>query len=281
MADIPRTSLERVLARAVELQSMPDEPGESISETRLLEIAREVGIDPQHVRQALAEELTHSLIVEDDTGPLLAPLGSSVASAQRTVPGTPSSLLTAIEAALPNLEMMVPVRRSGDRLILEPRHDKLGNFMRSLGIGGRRFDLVRLDQLAITATRVDDSRSVLRLDAVLSGARRSERATVVAISSVMFLMAASISIPIIVFSLAVPAFAAVTASLLGIVAAGASWLSWRSASKRYRTLLSRVQNRIEFLLDEIQSNRLEQPPSLLDRMLKTGASLQSSLDRLK
>jgi len=56
MSELPRTALERVLARAAELQTTTSESGETISEARLLEIAREVGLDVQHVRQAIAEE---------------------------------------------------------------------------------------------------------------------------------------------------------------------------------------------------------------------------------
>lgn len=275
MADLPRTALERVLARAVELQSSTDEPGDTVSEARLLEIAKEVGLDAQHVRQALAEERAQSALAEPESGPLLASFGNSVVSAQRTVTGTPSSLLTRLESILPGLELMVPVRRTGERLILEPRHDPFGNFMRSLGIGGRRFDLVRLDQLVVTATQVDETRSVLRFDAVLSGVRRSERTSAVAIIAVLFLLVASIAIPATVFSLVIPAYAFLSLSLLTLGAAGVSWLTWRSIVRRYRTLLSRVQNRIEFLLDETQQGRLEQPPSLLDRMLKAGANWQS------
>ena len=53
---LPRVALERVLARATELQSAGADAPEAISESRLLEVAREVGIDTNHVRQALAEE---------------------------------------------------------------------------------------------------------------------------------------------------------------------------------------------------------------------------------
>ena len=63
MADepaIPRDALERVLARATELQGVSGEPSEAISESRLMEVAREVGIDAQHLRQALAEERARS-----------------------------------------------------------------------------------------------------------------------------------------------------------------------------------------------------------------------------
>lgn len=272
MSELPRTALERVLARAAELQTVTSEPGETISEARLLEIAKEVGLDVQHVRQAIAEERAQIVLAEPETGPLLSSLGPSIVSAQRTVSGKPAALLSHLETTLPRLELMVPIRRTAERLILEPRRDPLGNFMRSMGLGGRRFDLVRLDQLVVTATPVDETKTVLRFDAVVSGARGSERTSAVALSVLFFLLAAAVSIPAFVFGLVVPGFAVATVALLTAVAAAGSWFAWRSVSRRFRTLLARVQNRVEYLLDEAQEGRLEQPPSLLDRMLKGGTN---------
>lgn len=275
MSELPRTALERVLARASELQTTGSaEPGDTISEARLVEIAKEVGLDVQHVRQAIAEERAQVVLAEPENGPLLSSLGPSVVSAQRTVTGSPSELLARLEGMLPRLEMMVPIRRTGDRLMLEPRQDTISNFMRSLGVGGRRFDLVRLDQLVVTATRVDEGRTVLRFDAVMAGARSSERTSAMVISVMLFLLAAAVAIPAFVFSLVLPGFAIATVGVLTAPAAGGSWLTWRSVRRRFRTLVARVQNRVEFLLDEAQQGKLEQPPSLLDRMLKGGSNWQ-------
>ncbi|GAB1342618.1 hypothetical protein [Gemmatimonas sp.] len=269
MSELPRTALERVLARASELQNTdPGEPGDTISEARLVEIAREVGLDVQHVRQAIAEERAQLTIPGATTDGWLATVGPAVVSAQRTVTGTPEQLLRNLEAFLPRNEYMVPVRRTTDRIVWEPRRDPLGNFFRSLGSGGRRYDLVRLDQLVVSATRVDDTRSVLRFDAVVDGARRSVRtATLGAIgASVLVLFMAAV--PLLFFALAVPQVAAVTLGLLAAAAAGVSWLSWRTMVKTFRTMVGRVQQRVEFLLDEAQHGRLEQSPSLLEKMLK-------------
>ena len=145
MRDLPRTALERVLARASELQNTePGEPGDTISEARLVEIAREVGLDVQHVRQAIAEERAQVTLPVTGSSGLLASIGPAVVSAQRTVPGTPEQLLRDLDAFLPRHEYMVAVRRTADRVVWEPRRDPLGNFFRSLGSGGRRFDLVRV-----------------------------------------------------------------------------------------------------------------------------------------
>jgi hypothetical protein len=270
MSELPRTALERVLARAAELQNTePGESGDTISEARLVEIAREVGLDVQHVRQAIAEERAQVTVPGATAGSgWLTSVGPAVVSAQRTVNGTPEQLLRAVEAFLPRNESLVPVRRTADRTVWEPRRDPLGNFFRSLGSGGRRFDLVRLDQLVVSATRVDDTRSVLRFDAVVDGARRSVRTATLGAAGAGVLVVFMAAVPLLFFALAVPQIAAVTLALLAAIAAAVTWLSWRTLANTFRTMVGRVQQRLEFLLDEAQQGRLESAPSLLDKMLK-------------
>lgn len=268
-SDLPRTALERVLARASELQnSLPAEPGDSISEERLVEIAKEVGLDVQHVRQAIAEERAQVAVPAADSGGLLSSLGPAVVSAQRTVNGTPDQLLRTLESFLPRQEYMTCVRRGSDRMVWEPRRDPLGNFFRSLGSGGRRFDLVRLDQLVITATRVDDTRSVLRFDAVVDGARRSVRTATIGAAAAGLLVLFMAAVPLLFLTLAAAQFAIVTMGLLAAIVAGVTWFTWRTLGRTFRAMLGRVQQRLEFLLDEAQQGRLDPAPSLLDRMLK-------------
>ena len=113
MSELPRTALERVLARAAELQNTePGEPGDTISEARLVEIAKEVGLDVQHVQQAMAEERAQLTLPLSERGGWLSAVGPAVISAQRTVNGTPDQLLRNLEAFLPLNEYMVAIRRS-------------------------------------------------------------------------------------------------------------------------------------------------------------------------
>jgi hypothetical protein len=270
MADdsISRGALERVLARASELQaSAPGDASDAISESRLLEIAQEVGLDVNHVRQAIAEERAQLPMTVAERGPMLDALGEVFVGAQRVVPGTPGELLQRLEAVLPRGELLLPVRRTGDRLILEPRRDPLGNVFRAMGVGGRRFDLVRVDSVVVSAMPVDATRSVLRFDAVLTGARSLERTTVLITSALLWLIVVAIAVPMLVFSLVLPTFAAVTVGLLSVIAAGGSWLTWRGIKARYRAMLGRVQMRLDALLDEAEAGRLTPPASLLDRLL--------------
>src|SRR5215510_9242659 len=86
-ARIDRAALERILSRASELQSATGDTPEEFTEEQLLELGREVGLSPQHLRQALAEERTRSVLPENENGIAASLFGPSRISASRTVPG--------------------------------------------------------------------------------------------------------------------------------------------------------------------------------------------------
>src|SRR4051794_27942351 len=96
-ARLDRASLERVLARAAELQSTTgDTPEEEFTEEQLIELGKEVGLSSQHLRQAMAEERTRSMDQEPETGLAASLFGPSRVSAWRTVEGKAQDVLATI-----------------------------------------------------------------------------------------------------------------------------------------------------------------------------------------
>src|SRR3982750_1180133 len=97
---LDRTSLERVLARAAELQgtAADTESGEQFTEEQLIELGKEVGLSPQNLRQALAEESTRADWPDDERGIAVSMFGPSRVRASCTVPGRPTDVLAAIDA---------------------------------------------------------------------------------------------------------------------------------------------------------------------------------------
>ena len=60
---LDREALERVLARAAELQATEADPAEpALSEQQLIDVGKEVGLSPQHLRQAMAEERSRIVV---------------------------------------------------------------------------------------------------------------------------------------------------------------------------------------------------------------------------
>src|SRR5918911_1021892 len=95
---LDRQALERVLARAAELQGATAIPESSdlISESEVHEIAKEVGLSPATINQALAEERTR-IHVPEERGLVAQVAGAGYATATRTVPGNSRDILATID----------------------------------------------------------------------------------------------------------------------------------------------------------------------------------------
>jgi hypothetical protein len=283
MADepsIPRDALERVLARATELQGTTGEATDALSESRLLEVAREVGIDAQHLRQALAEERARIAFDAPEGGPVLDALGSALVHGQRVVQGGASDVQARLDGWLPRMEGLAVRRKAAQRTSWEPRRDPLGNALRALGAGGRRFDLVRADQVLAAVTPVDDGKSVVRFDVELSGVRKSHRATAlglaVGLNAAVF---TAISIPVL-FIANGNANSAGMLGGLGVLAAvqtGIGFGIWRAVKNSYRRAVARVQLRVDQMLDDLEQGAMQPPPSVIGQV--TNALLSAATKR--
>jgi hypothetical protein len=97
---LDRATIERVLARAAELQASSgsgDDGIANLSESQLLEIGKEVGISSTTLTQALAEERSR-IAVPEDHGLVASITGPAVATASRAVRGTPSEILASLDS---------------------------------------------------------------------------------------------------------------------------------------------------------------------------------------
>ena len=97
------------------------ETGEEFTEEQLLELGREVGLSPQNLRQALAEERTRSIVPDEERGVAASLFGPSRVRAARTVPGKASEVLAAVDAWMQRQELLIVKRHHADRIVWEPR----------------------------------------------------------------------------------------------------------------------------------------------------------------
>jgi hypothetical protein len=171
-ARLDRSSLERVLARAAELQSTSGDTVEEFTEEQLLELGREVGLSPQNLRQALAEERTRSITPDEEYGVVASLFGPSRVRAERTVAGVPAEVLASIDTWMQRQELLIVKRHHADRIVWEPRRDFVVGVKRALRVGGRDYALSRAFEVSATVIAVDDSRVHVGLDADF----RSQRA---------------------------------------------------------------------------------------------------------
>jgi hypothetical protein len=252
-AKIDRAAVERVLARALELQaSGPGDPQEQLSEAQLLDLAKEVGLDAVNLRQALAEERTRVTI--PDEGGLLARLyGGATASAQRTVRGTPVQVLRALDDWMQRQEGLAVQRYfSSERVVWEAKRGIVGAVQRT--VSGRGLALARASDVAATAIAVDDSHVLVRLDARLAGYR-----ALMAQQNVAF-TGAGLVVGGILAVLSFPLFAiAAPAALI----APAGFAAGRSSHQRS---VQRAQLALEQVLDRLERGEAGRPPTLLSML---------------
>lgn len=243
---LDRAGLERVLARATELQSAVGDSPEALSEQQLLDLGSEVGIAPEHLRQALAEEQRRGLL-PPETGLEAALAGASSIAAARVVSGTPASVLTALDSAMQRDEVLVLKRRFPERLTWEAQHGLIGRLRRGLALGGRRYHLARATDVSAGVAAVDGTRVHVRLVANFGDVRtrRLEMASVVALA--LLLTAAPL------FAIDVtPALAILPPVLMGSVVLAVT-------RRRYRRMLARTQVALEQVLDKLEYE--PSPPS--------------------
>jgi hypothetical protein len=252
-AKIDRDAVERILTRALELQAeAPHDPQGQLSETQLLELAKEVGLDPVNLRQAIAEERTRVGLPEE-RGLLARLYGVAAASAQRIVRGTPAQVLKALDDWMQRQESLVPQRYFTDeRIVWEARRDVVAVVRRT--VSGRGYALSRASDVAATAFALDDARVLVRLDARLGGYRAlmaQQNAALTGVGLVTGGVLAVLSFPL--FAVAVPAALLVPAGL----AAG------RASHQR---TVARAQLALEQVLDRLERGEAGRPPTLLSML---------------
>jgi hypothetical protein len=247
---LDRTAIERVLARAAELQvatSTADQSG-LLTEAQLVEIAKEAGISPTVVSQALAEERSRIAFREEE-GFVASVTGPAIATASRTVRGTPADVLNTVDNWMQREESLQVQRRFPDRVTWEPRAGFIGQIQRGLNISGRGFYLTRANQVAATILPVDAERVLVRLDADLSESR-SGRVRVGTGSLIAGMLASGVVAVLGSVMLVPEAFlllggAAAVPTLLG---AGAGY----SIGKGHRQVVMRAQLALEQALDRLE-----------------------------
>ena len=258
---LDRAALDRVLGRAAELAVSSPDGLESLTEERIIEIGREVGIAEAHLRQALAEERTR-LVVPEEPGIVAQYFGAGRASASRTVHGRPEAVLAALDRWMQTEECLQVKRRFPDRITWEARRDLVGNIKRGFNLGGRGYSLSKAAEVGATVVAVDESRSLVRLDADLEPPRRG---TVVWSSITAGLGTAGGA------ALAAVALVANVPLIIGAAAGGAVALSAvagaAAIAKAHRKLVARAQLALDQVLDQLEHGLIASPkPRLLDQI---------------
>lgn len=238
-----RGALERVLARAMELHVRGEDTdavrSDELSESRVLDIAREVGIAPEAVRQAIAEERARSPLAEAQRESD-AMLTDPTISAARVLAGSPAELLGRVEALLARDESLGVIRRYPDRIVLEPRRGLMDQLTRSMDFGGKGYYLSRASEVVVSVGAVDARRAHVALAADLRSARNKQVATPVWLVVIGVLA----GVPLAVLTV-FPWLGVVPPLVLG-------WLGWKLARGAWRSLRRQALVSMERTLDKLE-----------------------------
>jgi hypothetical protein len=249
---VSRGALERVLARAAELQAASgddSEPSDALTEEQILDLGREVGLSPENLRQALAEERAQiQPLMPSAAGFGDQLFGVARVAAQRVVRGKPERVLAVLDRWMQREEWLRVVRQRADRIVWEPRRGLVASLRRVFST--RDNALYRANDIAATVVPMDREFTVVRLEADFAVLRRAMAgqtavATVVGASATGAAVLMSIMLPV---------------AFLPVV--GISAAAYIASRRTHQHALQRAMLTLELVLDRLERGESE-PPSLM------------------
>jgi len=252
---LDRNALDRILKRAGELQVSAADPAEEMTEEQLIALGQEVGITPQHLRQAIAEERTRPAL-PDEPGFTDRWVGPCTVSARRVIRGSREQLLARLDEWMRREECLQVKRRLADRIVWEPRRDFFVNIKRGLNLGGRAYHLMRTHDVAATAVTIDAATTLVQVDADLRPARAGRVRGGGAIAATGALAGGSMVGLGVVLGLAIPLIPLVAIAAIPVAAGAGIGVG---VARGFRATAERVQLALEQALDTIEHGAPPRP----------------------
>jgi hypothetical protein len=256
---LDRAALERVLARASELQAGTGDAAESMTEEQLIELGKEVGLPAEHVRQAIAEEQTRVAVAEPE-GRASGVFGPTTTWAQRVVKGTQADVLARLDRYMQSDESLRVRRRFAERVTWEASRDIVGSIKRGFGVGGRSYALARADEVGATVVPVDGGRVLVRLDASFGATRQRSVIGGGALASAGLVGGGGL----VTLAATMPGASMPIALIIGGVWAAVGGVGFAAVAKSYRSNVTRAQLALEQALDRLEHGEPPRNKSLFD-----------------
>jgi hypothetical protein len=250
-------AVERVLARAAALQASAPSAVDGLSEAELVDVAREAGLSVEHVRRALAEERLRGALVPgapatEERGLAVRMAGPGQATASRLIAGDAPTVLARLTRRLEHEECMALVRRMQDGGVWEPRRDLVGNLLRGLRGGASTPALRTVAALGAAVLPVDDTHTLVRLEADVSAGRR-QRLLVGGVTAASGALAGGTILGIGVVAGALLPIVVPLAVVPALAGGGTAW----ALARGHRATVARAALALERVLDHLE----HEPPA--------------------
>jgi hypothetical protein len=261
LVPLDRPALERVLARAAELQARSTDAPETLTDAQVLELGHEVGLSADHLRQALAEERTR-IVTPAETGVVGSWFGSSFAAASRVIEGTPAEVLALLDGWMQREELLRVRRRLSDRLTWEARRDFIGSMQASFNLGGRAYALTAASEVAATVVAVDANRVLVHLAADFAPSRRRNVGWAGGLAAFGVTSSAGL---VALASMSAEPGAMVIGGIVGSIWTGLAGLGSTAIARAQRRKVAQGQLSLEQVLDRLEHGEVRNAKSpLLD-----------------
>ena len=238
---IDRQALERIIARATELQTGERDVGDNLTWDEVRELGKDVGIPERYLQQALLEEQNRAPAATV-TGLSNRLVGPGTVAAERVVRGETRSIEKTLLAWIDDQELLTVQRHQVGRIDWEPLPGLQVAFKRSsaaLGGGRKPFMLAKAALVSAVTTELEPEYCHVKLTADI-GKERNEHLGLGA----FFVGGGTIGTAVLV-SVGAMAVLMPLPLIVGVVGAALTWRSFRPHAERTRLGLERTLDNLE------------------------------------
>jgi hypothetical protein len=239
---IAADDLDLIVRRAAEIQNQRGNPGsQSLTEEEVVEIGRQVGLEPEYVRRAMAEVHAESLVLRRPPANRVLDLvaGDSRVEVRRVVAGEPTLIQQQIEMLLRDREKLSALRRRPTRSVWEASSGIMDRLDRFMNFSGKEYALAETRQVELAVAETEPGWSFVTLACDIGNKRDEALYTAGSCVAVAAILAAVFIGVESGFSILLAIGTALLVGLAGSAIA-VPWIRWAVGKRR---------NRVELILE--------------------------------
>jgi hypothetical protein len=240
--------LDLIVRRAAEIQNKRGNgSSQLLTEDEVVEIGRQVGLEPAHVRRAMAEVHAESLVPKPPQGNRILDLvaGDARVEVRRVVAGEPTLIQQQVELLLREREKLSALRRRPTRSVWEASAGIMDRLDRFMNFSGKEYALADTRQVELAIAETEPGWSLVTLAADLSNKREEVLYTAGSCVGVAAILAAAFAAMEGGYGIF---FSVVSGGFVGLVsvAVAVPWLRWSVGKRRERIAVI-----LEGLIDQV------------------------------